>query len=96
MYKEEIIHFHQFLVYLMRFLTANGASPSYFTKYRNLGIDPHHIHKTKGEHTYAIFLLLAGISHAMSDNQEILPRSMARSFDTLADRCRREILRSHR
>ena len=88
MYKDELIHLHQLLVYLMRFLVENGVSDSYFEKYVNIGVSPHHIHKTKSEHKYAIFLLSYGISTVLAENNEIVPKSVANRLGELAERCK--------
>jgi hypothetical protein len=93
MYKDEMIHLHQLLVYLMRFFVDNGVSSSYFEDYMNLGVNPHHIHKTKSAHKYAIFLLAHGISNVLSENSdEIVPRSVTTRLGELAERCKEEIL----
>jgi hypothetical protein len=91
MYKDELIHLHQLLVYLMRFLVENGVSGSYFDAYVDIGVSPHHIHKTKSEHKYAIFLLSYGISNVLAENNEIIPRSVANRLGELAERCKTEI-----
>lgn len=91
MYKDELIHLHQLLVYLMRFLVENGVSDSYFETYVNTGVSPHHIHKTKAEHKYAIFLLSYGISNVLAENNEIIPKSVADRMGELAERCKSEI-----
>jgi hypothetical protein len=92
MYKDELIHLHQLLIYLMKFLVDSGASKSFFEDYTNLGISPHHIHRTKTEHKYAIFVLAWGISNVLAENNEIIPRSVAVRLGELAERCKSEIL----
>lgn len=92
MYKDELIHLHQLLVYLMRFLVDNGVSSSDFDSYVNTGISPHHIHKTKSEHKYAIFLLSHGISNVLAENNEIIPKSVANRLGELAERCKADIV----
>jgi hypothetical protein len=91
MYKDELIHIHQLLIYLMKFLVDNGVSKSFFQEYYNLGISPHHIHRTKAEHKYAIFLLAHGISSVLAESNEIVPRSIAKRLGELAERCKVEV-----
>lgn len=91
MYKDELIYIHQLLIYLMKFLVDNGVSKSFFQEYNSLGISPHHIHRTKAEHKYAIFVLAHGISTVLAENNEIVPRSIAKRLGELAERCKSEV-----
>jgi hypothetical protein len=93
LYKSELIHMHQLLLYLSKFLKDSGVSDSYFKEYICLGISPHHIHKTKAEHKYAIFALAHGISRALADNNEIVPFEVADRLSELAKRNKEECLR---
>jgi hypothetical protein len=91
-YKDELILIHQLLIYLMRFLTDIGASDSYFEGYKGLRISPHHIHRTKGEHKYAILLLAKGISEILSD-KELAPINLSAGLEALAERCEEDVSR---
>jgi hypothetical protein len=91
MYKDELLHLHQLLIYLMKFLLDNGVSKKFFQEYNDLGISPHHIHRTKAEHKYAIFVLAHGISTVLAENNEIVPRSVAKRLGELAERCKAEV-----
>lgn len=91
MYKDELIHLHQLFIYLMKFLVDNGVSKSYFDEYTSLNISPHHIHKRKIEHKYAVLVLASGISGVLADNQEIVPRSVASMLKDMAKRCKVEM-----
>lgn len=91
MYKDEMIHLHQLLVHLMRFFVENGVPKSYFEDYAKLGISPHHIHRTKAEHKYAVFVLASEISKVLSQSNEAVPRSAADRLIELAERCKWEI-----
>ena len=62
MYKDELINLHQLMVYLMKFFVDYGVPDSFFKEYNDLSISPHHIHRTKGEHKYAVFMLAWSIS----------------------------------
>ncbi len=91
MYKDELIYLHQFFIYLMRFLVDNGVSSDYFREYIELGISPHHIHRTKAEHKYALFLLASEISYVLAENNEIIPRGIAKKLKEIADRAKEDI-----
>ncbi len=91
MYKDELLHLHQLLIYLMNFLVDNGVSKDFFKEYKDLGISPHHIHRTKAEHKYAIFVLAHGISTVLAENNEIVPMSVAKRLGVLAKRCKTEL-----
>lgn len=91
MYKEELIHLHQLLIYLMKFLVDNGVSKSFFKGYTELGISPHHIHRTKAEHKYAIFTLAWGISNVLAENNEMIPHSVANKLGEFVERCKDEV-----
>ncbi len=91
MYKEELIHLHQLFTYLMGFLVDNGVSESFFEDYKELGISPHHIHKTKAEHKYAVLLLSSGISSVLAENNEIAPKRVSKRLGDMAKRCKAEM-----
>ena len=91
MYKDELLHIHQLFLYLMNFLVESGASKSFFKDYINLGISPHHIHRTKTEHKHAIFVLAHGLSNVLAENNETVPKSVANRIGELAKRCQSEI-----
>ena len=88
MYKDELIHMHRLLIYLMKFLIDNGVSRARFKAYTALNISPHHIHRTKAEHKYAIFVLSSGISNVLAENGDIIPRSVAERLGEIAERCK--------
>lgn len=92
MYKDELIHLHQLFVYLMRFLLDNGVPKKFFDEYVDIGVSPHHIHKTKAEHKYAIFVLAWSISNVLAENNEIVPRGVAKRLKILANRCKRDLV----
>ncbi len=92
MYKDELIHLHRLLIYLMKFLIDNGVSKSFFKDYTALNISPHHIHRTKAEHKYAIFVLAHGISKVLAENSDIIPRSVANRLGEIAERCKGDLI----
>jgi hypothetical protein len=59
---------------------------------QGLRISPHHIHRTKGEHKYAILLLARGISEILSD-KELAPINLSAGLKALAERCEEDASR---
>ncbi len=92
MYKDELIHLHRLLIYLMKFLVDNGVSKSFFNDYAALHISPHHIHRTKAEHKYAIFTLAWGISKVLAENSDILRRGVANRIEEIVERCKSDMV----
>ncbi len=68
MYKDELIQIHQFLVYVLKNLEDEYGVKDECKDYICLNISPHHIHRTKAEHKYAIFVLSTAISEVISNN----------------------------
>jgi hypothetical protein len=89
LYKDELIHIHQLLLYLSKFFMDNGAPRDCFREYFELGINPSQIHKTKAQHKHAVFSLALCISDVLC-REEIMPKSMSRRFRELAKRCERQ------
>jgi hypothetical protein len=91
LHKDELILMHQFLLYLCKFFQENGVSKCYFEDYTKANIASHHIHKTKAEHEYAIFLLGKSISSALAVHGEVVPQRTVNDFERLAERSKRDI-----
>src|SRR5665811_1030314 len=68
MYKDELIQIHQFLVYVLKNLEDEYTVKDECKEYICLNISPHHIHRTKAEHKYAIFVLSTAISEVIANN----------------------------
>ncbi len=90
MYKEELIYLHQLLLYLSKFLMDNGAPKSYFEEYKKLNISPHHIHKRKVEHRYAVFVLSKCISDVLVKHGAV-PQGIADKMEFMVQRCVEEM-----
>ncbi len=75
----------------MKFLLANGAPESYFQEYLSMDMSPHHIHKTKAEHKYAVLLLASGISRALAENSELVPITLSQRLNKLILRSKKEL-----
>jgi hypothetical protein len=91
MYKDELMQLHHLFVCLMKFLRDNGAPSSYFEEYLSIGISPHHIHKTKAEHKYAILALASGISSVLAENSDLVPHTLSKRLHQLVIRCKKEL-----
>jgi hypothetical protein len=92
MYKDELILLHQVMAYLTRFMTCSGVPDSFFKRYKDLGISPHHIHRTKDKHKYAIFLLAHGISRALTKSG-VVPERLVRKMGEMVERSGEECYR---
>lgn len=58
MQKDELIQMHTLLCQIKNHLQSTGvAEGDSFQEYESLGISPVHVHRSKGEHKRAIFLL---------------------------------------
>jgi hypothetical protein len=91
MYKDELLQLHHLLLCLMKFLLDNGAPPSYFKEYTDLDLSPHHIHKTKTEHKYAVLALASGISKVLAENSDLVPQTLSQRLNRLVIRCRKDL-----
>ncbi len=93
MHKDELIQLHQLLVYLRKYIEKKySCSNDEFKEYDDLNIYPHHIHRTKAEHIYAIFLLSTIIAKVLSDNGKI-PRSVSNLLRASGEEIKKEIQR---
>jgi|Deesub1362A_J573_1020465.scaffolds.fasta_scaffold00051_69 hypothetical protein len=88
MYKDELIHLHQLLEFIMKFMTREGVSEEYFKKYLEAGIFSHHIYKTKEEHEYAVLLLSSELSNLLAKTYDDIPESVSQRFEKLAERAK--------
>jgi len=65
--KQDLIHLHSILVRIKYHLENNGVGE--FTNYQKLQISPLHIHRSKADHKYAIFILGSELARATSTNE---------------------------
>lgn len=87
MYKDEMIQLHQFLVYVLKYVTDNDKTSYDCSEYISLNISPHHIHKTKAEHKHAIFILCKIISDVVVDkDNNSIPTNVCNSLADLVSR----------
>ncbi len=97
MQKDELVQLHQVLIYLRKNLYNKYGEiiEKYFEEYDDLKIYPHHIHRTKAEHIYAIFLLSSSIAKILSDYGDV-PRSVSSRLKDSSEKIGREINRKKR
>ncbi len=63
MQKEEIIQLHALFVQIRKELEGQYPETNeFFEEYDKIGVLPHHVHKSKGDHRRAVFILGKGIS----------------------------------
>lgn len=96
MYKDELIQLHQFLVYVLKYLEDEYEVKDECEEYFHLNISPHHIHRTKAEHKYAIFVLSELISEmiAKKNTKGSLP-NVSNGLSKLVKRSKKELIRMH-
>lgn len=92
MYKDELIQLHQFLVYVLKNMDEEYELKEECKEYLCLNISPHHIHRTKAEHKYAIFVLSNTISEVLA-NHNGGSSNIANGLSELVKRSKRELIR---
>jgi len=94
MYKDELIQLHQFLVYVLKSLENGYVIKDECKEYFSLNISPHHIHRTKAEHKYAIFVLSSSICDVISrNNNGMAPSNVLNGLSELSKRSKKELIR---
>jgi hypothetical protein len=93
MYKDELIQLHQFLVYVLKYLDDEYEVKDECKEYLSLNISPHHIHRTKAEHKFAIFVLSNAISDVIATNNGRTSSNISNGLSELVKRSRRELIR---
>jgi len=93
MYKDELIQLHQFLVYVLKHLDHEYEVKDECQEYLRLNISPHHIHRTKAEHKYAIFVLSNSISEIIAANNGGTSSNISNGLSELVKRSRKELIR---
>jgi hypothetical protein len=93
MYKDELIQLHQFLVYVLKNMDEEYELKDECKDYLGLNISPHHIHRTKAEHKYAIFVLSNTISEVLANNNGGMSSNISNGLSELVKRSRRELVK---
>ena len=85
MQKDELIQMHTLLCQIKSHLQNTGvASSDSFAEYENLGISPVHVHRSKGDHKRAIFLLGKELAQFASRGELSGPALVGNRFAALA------------
>ena len=66
MKKQELIHLHGLLAELQTYSDDAGESPS--DEYRELGVQPTSIHRSKTDHKAAVFALIHSITDDLKES----------------------------
>ncbi len=86
MQKDELIQMHTLLCQIKNHLQHTGAAISTsFVEYEQLKISPVHVHRSKGEHKRAIFLLGKELARFASQGEFSGPALVSSRFAALAD-----------
>mgnify|MGYP000003251779 CR=1 FL=1 len=93
MYKDELIQLHQFLVYVLKNMDEEYELKEECKDYLGLNISPHHIHRTKAEHKYAIFVLSNTISQVLTNNNGGMSNNISNGLNELVKRSRKELIK---
>jgi hypothetical protein len=83
--KDELIQMHTLLCQIKNHLQSTGvAGGDSFGEYESLGISPVHVHRSKGEHKRAIFLLGKELAHFASHGDLSGPALVGNRFAQMA------------
>lgn len=85
MQKDELIQMHTLLCQIKNHLEHTGvATPENFREYDGLGVSPVHVHRSKGDHKRAIFLLGKELASFASSGELSAPQLVSNRFAALA------------
>ncbi|MEN6444238.1 MAG: UPF0058 family protein [Methanoregula sp.] len=90
MHKEELISLHQMLYDVKDYFEEVNPDLK-FIQYGALKITPAHMHKSKMEHKYAIFVLGTEIANAMKDVDYSSSSRISARMKDLADKALKEM-----
>ena len=86
MHKDELLELHEQLVIIMEyFADRDEVEDGLFEPYRELDVDPSHVHKSKSEHKHAVFVLGNALANAMSDDEFSSAGRIGKRMEELAD-----------
>ncbi|MFP8952220.1 UPF0058 family protein [Natrialbaceae archaeon A-arb3/5] len=70
MHKDELLELHEELVIIMEYFSEReDVEEGLFDPYRQLDVDPSHVHKSKSEHKHAVFVLGNALATAMTEDE---------------------------
>ena len=85
MQKDELIQMHTLLCQIKNHLQSTGVAGAHsFQEYEGLGISPVHVHRSKGEHKRAIFLLGKELAQFAAHGELSGPALVSNRFAQLA------------
>lgn len=90
MHKDELIALHQMLSEIKEHFEELHSEIK-FSQYNALKINPSHVHKSKLEHKYAIFILATELAEAMSGVDFASSGRISSRMKELAERTLKEI-----
>ncbi len=94
MQKDELIQMHTLLCQIKNHMQSLGAAGAEtFREYDRLGISPVHVHRSKGDHKRAIFILGKQLAEFASNGEFSGPALVGHRFAALADNRERVIAR---
>lgn len=94
MQKDELIQMHTLLCQIKNHLENTGvAGPDNFREYHGLGVSPVHVHRSKGDHKRAIFLLGKELATFASPGELSGPALVSSRFAALATNRERVLAR---
>lgn len=94
MQKDELIQMHTLLCQIKNHLQNTGvAEDDSFAEYEGLGISPVHVHRSKGDHKRAIFLLGKELASFASSGELSGPALVSNRFAALAQNRERAVAR---
>ncbi|WP_255169727.1 UPF0058 family protein [Natrononativus amylolyticus] len=86
MHKDELLELHEELVIIMEYFSEREDVPDdLFEPYRQLDVDPSHVHKSKSEHKHAVFVLGNALANAMSEDEFSSAGRIGKRMQELAD-----------
>ncbi|MFH1101646.1 MAG: UPF0058 family protein [Methanobacteriota archaeon] len=87
MQKDELIQLHTFLFQVRSHLEQSYKhNGSEFSGYEHLEITPYQVHKSKREHTLAVFTLSKGIASILSYNDGMRFEKISGRLEQMAER----------
>lgn len=94
MQKDELIQMHTLLCQIKNHLESTGvANTDNFREYDDLGVSPVHVHRSKGDHKRAIFLLGKELASFASSGELSGPALVSSRFAALASNRERAVAR---
>ena len=86
MHKDELLELHEQLVIIMEyFADREEVEDGLFEPYRELDVDPSHVHKSKSEHKHAVFVRGNALANAMSEDEFSSAGRIGKRMQELAD-----------